>query len=798
MKSLRLILPPILAALAVLVCFSVVLAAPVPPPRQFNGYIPPPRQITTCNFSYSFDFDSGQPALITVSNPYGLYAWQNNQFEAWGMPDEHCGSQLFFYLEPAGIYTFTGAITSSFYFESTGPAGSGGRIYSHIYSCGDWWMGGYAPYSNVKTHTLSSCPTKFLGIQVCESEDGAYWGLDDWTITGAGTCYQTPPAEQSAYDTCATVQDHHFTGAVTDTWLLSGSAAISNSTLTLPAGDAAGQNLDTLSSNTEYNAVVSVTNEVSETTALLVVLGVETDTMSITGPGIYTASLTTPNLGGPIAYILENQPAASATLEIDLTCLYSTAEEDERVCLVPDNGEFVGADDWYWYWGAAYQPLIENAYLPYNGEGNPVSLLVTSGVYSLPTLTAGENLLLSFESETQYNLAGVLGARVTNGVVSTTDFFEIYPYTYEFETDISAMAGITDVNLFFANTGEDPFTGFSATDNLYLDNVCIYVSEDEAGLPGPVDTDPVLSPGSIENWTCPTCSQIPAILYNYGLSVYYLEEMYNNGVSIWDYSGWVPWLAAALWVNAGSPLACWLLGLWCWWLGLFQYLIWEFLNWAWWLWRTLESFALWLALMLLWAQGSIDNIILWLRTNGQAWLLWAVQAALDTLAWLYNSLWALIQWIGQGFIWLADNIAGFDFLIQLWNLAVPLLQTIWSFLSGLSLLWLLLGLLLAFSNAVGGLLVMLITWAWANIFEGINLPIEFYQAFNQGIADSSFSYLLSCSDQNFWCSLLAGFQLVNESAGQNIMYPAVIVLIIVTTIWIFWNDIKALFSINIQ
>lgn len=748
-----------------------------------------------------------------------LYGWDGQYIAVGGIDIGTCGSNLFFDLEAIGIVSFTGNITSVTYAQKGGTGK--GNFFQKL--CGspfmtertntDWW-------TDERTAPCVFPDSGSIYLQYCESEEAPVWYQETWQIYGSGTCGLTY-TEQSLYDTCATVSDHHFTGAVTDTWLLSGSAAISNSILTLPAGDAAGQNLTTLASNTDYNAVVSVTNEV--TASLLVVLGIETDTLSITGPGIYTASLTTPNLGGPVAYILESQPTTSATLEIDLTCLYSTADEDERVCLAPDNGEFVGADDWDWYRGAAYQTLLENAYLPYNeGAENTKSLVMASATYTLPTLETGESLLLSFESETQYNQAGVLGARVDAGITDTTYFFEIYPYVYEFQADISNMAGETDVTLAFANTGEDPITGFSATDNLYLDNVCIYVSDEAAQLPGPVDTDPVLSPESVENWTCPTCSQIPGILYNYGLSVYYLEEMYNNGVSIWDYSGWVPWLGAALWVNAGSPLACWLLGLWCWWLGLFQYLLWELLNWFHWGRRSLEAFWVWAITWGWWGYYSASNVADWAWQTLKAWLPWLP-------LWLESVFTKMLQIFGKGLNWVGNHVTPLlgkiiqdvsNWFIDGWNKALkilsvifseildnfgkllawlaPLLEKLGQFLAGLSLLWMLLGKLLSFFEAVLGLLGMLIAWIWENIFAGLSLPFEFYDAFNQGIADSSFSYLLSCSDQNFWCSLLAGFQLVNESAGQNIIYPAVIVLIIVTTIWIFWNDIKALFSIKIQ
>jgi hypothetical protein len=411
---------------------------------------------------------------------------------------------------------------------------------------------------------------------------------------------------------------------------------------------------------------------------------------------------------------------------------------------------------------------------------------MTSGTYTMPSLAEDEYLLMSFTGETQFNEAAVLGARATNGITDTTYYFEIYAYPYGFEADISDLADLTGVSLAFVNVGEDPVTGFAAEDNIYLDDVCVFVSDESYDLPGPIDPDPIY-PELVENWACYTCADVPGILLGYGLSVYFLEEMYQNGVTVWDPSGWVPWLAAALWVHAGHPLACWILALWCWLLGIILYLLNEALNWLHWGRRSLLSFLIWLALL-----------ITWINTNATGWLNWIAQAVVDLVVFWFYNLWNIGRWIGDGFIWLANNIPGFDLIIQVWNWLVPWLEGIWSYISGVSLLSLLISLLLSLVSAGWSLFLMLITWIWENIFQGISLPLDFYRAFDEGIQQSSFDYLLSCESQNFWCSLLAGFQLVNESAGHTIMYPAIIVGIIITSLLIFWNDIRALFGVDVK
>jgi hypothetical protein len=753
---------------------KVVYAADVvSSPDQYDpGRLAPLQQISTC---VEYDFTVGKQEFLEHTYTTWVAGYGFN--EGYRLPGDY-NAQIY-----SDAYSWPYLQTIIIRSDSSQDC----KYFVNV-NYGEWTTGAYIDYPGTTdtyivniTTTITNATYIYVGLGWCPASH---------YITSLEVCYNPSPEGGAS---CTTVADPHFTGVITDAWILAGTAAISDSVLTLAPGDIAAQNITSLTSNTDYNAVISVTNA---TTASLnsvnLILGVETEAIAITGPGYYATTFTTPNLGGPLAYAIENTSVGSATIEIDYTCLFLIGE-GEPECIAPLNGEFNGPDNWEWYRGATYQPLRQNAYLPYNeGGDSEKSLLRSSSTYTLPELASGEYLLLRFTAETMYDQAGVLGAQVASGITDTTYFFEIYPYEYEFEADLSNMAGLDEATVAFANSGEDPVTGFTAEDDIYLDDVCLYVSDESPGLPGPVNPNPVTPVAS--NWTCYSCSAIPGILYGYGIDVYYLQEIYDGGVPVWDPVGWVPWLAAALWVHAGQPLACFIFTLWCWLLGIIQYLLNEFLNWFFWVYRSGIAFAAWLPLFVTWLALNLVNLV------GLAgdWLLWFAQVASDFGAFLPLLLAILSQWIFGGFIWLAGNIGGFDLLIQLWNLAAPLLQALWSYISSVGLLALIINFLISFISSGWSLFLILISWIWENIFQGVSFPLTFYNAFDAGVSSSSFDYLLSCDSQNFWCSLLAGFQIINQTASHSVMYPAVIVGIIITTIFVFWNDIRALFSINVK
>jgi len=154
-------------------------------------------------------------------------------------------------------------------------------------------------------------------------------------------------------DTCQTVADAHFTGIVSDTWQLSGSATISDSTLTLPPGDTAAQGL-TLDGATGYNAVLSVTQVTSAPISLNVFLGTDVDVLTITGTGYYSAFLATPSLleTESISYVLQNN-SATGEIGIDYTCLLVSSQS---ICAAGQNEYLLDIGNNYG------TPIIEDAY----------------------------------------------------------------------------------------------------------------------------------------------------------------------------------------------------------------------------------------------------------------------------------------------------------------------------------------------------------------------------------------------------------------------------------------------------
>ena len=192
-----------------------------------------------------------------------------------------------------------------------------------------------------------------------------------------------------------TLNDYHFT--LSDTWTLDGSATILSSTLTLnPTGSASQTLSTTLQSGTTYNAVLSITNAVSA--PLVVMLGSQSQTLTIDAAGRYTASFTSTETIANPGYLLRNDGESEHYVDVDWTCVYpGSAITSTNACIAPLNGEFTSADNWDWYRSAAWNGPDENAFLPFNQGGDAErSLVVTTGSYSLPTLTAGQHLLLTF------------------------------------------------------------------------------------------------------------------------------------------------------------------------------------------------------------------------------------------------------------------------------------------------------------------------------------------------------------------------------------------------------------------
>jgi len=636
--------------------------------------------------------------------------------------------------------------------------------------------------------------------------------------------------------TCSTVDDYHFTED-DGTWLLAASASISDSVLTLIPGDTAAQNLDSLADYTDYDAVVSV-SEVLTTVSLLVGLGIDTEVMTITDTGRYTASFTTPVLGGPIGYALSNQSVTGGYVGIDWTCLYRSGEFDE--CIAPDNGEFDDSSGWNYYNNAAWNEAIRAAFIPFNdvaAYSNPFytpAYMTVQQPFTLPTLNPGEYLLISYESQAMGNENGLLTNWLQNSGLDI-DYeltFEVFPQEYLFEFDIGNLAGEQAIML-FGNDGGFPPSGDWDQD-VSLDNVCIFISDRPPNMPVPVDPN-AINPVKLGNWY--SCADIAGILANWGIDIRYHRINYQNTPSIWDPSGWVPWLISAFWVMVETYICIFFVAVKTI-INLIERIINEILNYASWLRRSIEDGTLWTTDWLALFRTSFSNFVAFLRGTGSDWLFWLaltiIEFALVPGSFIAN-LFTLALWVAAGFWWLGglfipillwllvggENLLKgiFNFLIDYgWNpflaaigfvisAALDVLIWIWNnglipFLSSALLLFFnpLLFVIFNLFPLIWDFLWSVAMYVWVNVFQAINIPFAFYTGLNQGVQSSAFSDLMACdgSVSNFWCGLFGGLDLVNGIAGHSIFYPIIIVGIIIGTIVILYQNVVALWNFFAQ
>jgi hypothetical protein len=565
---------------------------------------------------------------------------------------------------------------------------------------------------------------------------------------------------------CSTVTDADFVAEETS-WLLANEAVIADGRLALPAGGQAAQNLNTLSSNQTYNAVISAT-VVNATTTVDVILGTEIDTLSIEAPGYYTTTVTTPVLGGPIVYGLENTGAAG--LDIGFTCLSLDTGDgsDQRDCIAPTNGRFDSVSGWGFYHGASWQAGPKNVLLPYNSGETP-SLLSSTSLYDLPAIEEEEYLLLGFDAETKNDDSGMIASLVQAGTSYLEQRFEIFPSAYEFEADISDLSGSeAQANVAFSNPGSDPEETFSATDDVYLDNVCIWVSDRGPTLPGPVDPTPAITP--IEMGFNYSCADIPGILAGYGINMNYYHQVYNDGIG-WD--NWWAWLMAGFWLVL-EALLCFLVTALGWLVDVLEYQVNNLLNLGGWFIRQSGVVLTFVSSLWDWSYSTVKNVVIWAGGGINAFV-----------GWLLDSGSGLLDYLG----------AFYNFLIENWSAVLAwIAPALIPFSGGFSILLLLADLLWT----VIDLMVLFLSWIWVNIFETTNIPIRFYYAFDEGVKSDAFGELMSCSGENFWCGLLAGVQLVNQTVGHTVLYPIVIVGIILGTIGIFWRNIWGIFSVTVR
>lgn len=631
-------------------------------------------------------------------------------------------------------------------------------------------------------------------------------------VTITGTCGEPPGPVQ-----CSTVSNADFT--TTDLWTLaSPTASIDDGKANLAPGDAIAQILS-LSAGKTY--IASITAEVVNPAELVVGLGFgensDLATLNITASGVYTTKLTTPaNLFGGIAYTLLNH--ASDTISIDYTCL--SLDTSGINCIAPVNGDFDSAGGWEWHRGAQWSSNSKNAYLPYNqGPVGVKSLIVPSDRYDMPTLDEGKHLLLSFSANTDLGQSAML-ASLARGTNAVEYYYEIYQSSYNFEADISSLAGETDVYLAWANSGNSPQEpSFAAEGAVHLDNICIWVANRSAALPGPTDPG-AMTPVNLD-FGYTSCLDVDGYLAYFGVNMAQYRAVYLAGAPGWlSFGDWVPWLVAAFW-NVLETYLCIFMGVFNTLVRIIEHLINNFLNIGNWAIREWRLFVIFLGDLWPWVRGTVSNFGSWFGSEGYKILFWYLASGSNLLvfaAFLFSyglsNLWHIINWLSVGLLPAAVSrekntlVEVTNWIIAAWNLfvaalgptisaAIETLLDVWSYLvpflegvftavtSTIAPVFL----FSSFISAVWNLFWMLLKWIWANGFMMVHSTINFYYAFNGGVADESFAFLLTCENENFWCGLLAGIQMVNQVAGQSIMYPIVIVGIIIGTILIFWKYI---------
>lgn len=686
----------------------------------------------------------------------------------------------------------------------------------HFYYYAGGWSGSLGNYGNGTT--TINVPEGTTQLAIAYYSPYGYLGAP--YIVGITLTNITAPNGEIP---CATVQNGDFFAE--DGWLLAGGAAITNSILTLPAAGQSAQNLLTLNSLTAYNAVISTSDTVSSTT-INVSLGTDIQTLEITTSGRYTASFTTPTLGGPIAYGLENDGANS--IDLDFTCVYTAGTDDGQIsdCIAPINGDFDIATDWVWMRGAKWYYPAEEASLSWVDT----ALVYSTYTYTLPTITTGQHLLMSFTSQKyQADPEGGIMGRVKSGVDSVSFTYEVYPTEYTFETSLDYLAGHSDAEIAFVNPGLDGSPIFSGTADVSLDDVCIFVANRGPTLPAPTDPNALPPVDLGVNYT--SCDDVDGILAWFGVNVQQYRADYLAGTSIWDPIGWVPWLISAMW----NILAAWL----CIFMAAFvtlvdilEYLINNFLNIGNWLVRSWPIFVAFLLSVWRWLNATVPNLWTWLGQAIILILLWFylsggnivvftafmlsyfIQAVLDFLSWLgfdlpdnviellLNGLKSMANIFITGWnlfiIALGGGISDIiGIIVWVWNLLVPVLEAIWGYISSVSLIGLIAGLIFGFSWAIMDLLWMVFRWLWSNVLLVVNLPLQLYYGFDQGTKSEAFDALIACTGENFWCTFFAGIQVINQTVGQTILYPIVIAGIILATIGIFWRNIWKMFTIDI-
>jgi hypothetical protein len=512
--------------------------------------------------------------------------------------------------------------------------------------------------------------------------------------------------------------------------------------------------------------------------------------------GVYTASISTLNVAN---YTLNIDTLAEVSQEIwiDSVCLELATEDglgNEQVnCIFPSNGDFSSASpsnnflpkDWTLHTGAFWSSATKDVFLPLSLSG--ASGLAESSLFTLPAITGTEKLLLRYKTWNEHGGEGRTGVALYD---DPGDYFETLvstsytPYTYEF--NISAYAG-NEVQVLATNPGIEDETFGLYGDNSYLDDVCIFISGRNPAPPEPEDPGAINPIVLIDN-RISSCSDMDAIWAGFGVNMAQARATFNAGPSIWDPIGWVPWLVSSIVTSLGD-LSCWLMSSLISLLKAFELVVNNIANIAAWLKGAVQAITNWAAQWGNWLSNSLRNIYTALAVYVGSLFIWLGLALIGffgsikesftaALAWIVDTWADWWLWIEEALDWLYFWQIGWLFELYAWLLDnLSIIYDIYNFII-----------------AVFGMLWLLIEFVWTNIIAYGALPLQFYYGFDQSFNSAAYNPLVSCANVNFWCTFLAGVQLINQAISHSILYPIVIVAIILSTVAILWRDVTQLFS----
>lgn len=624
------------------------------------------------------------------------------------------------------------------------------------------------------TATVASSVTTTPTLSIELLSGGA--DIDYVCFTDGGTQY------------CSTVQNSTFnTGAA---WNVTGTNIVSGTAVMQPGGTLS-QTLTGTFSQTVYS--VQFTASTTSSGTIDVSLGGATDKITLYNGSAGYSALVTPVLS-PTVLSLSNP---SVPVTIDDVCV-SLATSNQCLPLIR-NPNFDTGDDWIFANGAGWNDVGQNAFLPSVDGTYDLKSVSYIGQLSLtgalPTVVTGQYLLLRFDAKSLQ--PGVIRLFVRNSditnTVSVTYTAETGTNWMRYEMPLSNLNGeISNVPIEFFNVSKE----YTKTGDIFLDNMCIFVSDTVPVVPYPTypggsnpggGTPPGdgSTPGTSTGPLLLTCSDITAWLSSLtGVDFAALET--TAAPSIWDPSTWVPYLAAKLWVNVGKPLSC----------TLFATspgrILANYINW---LADTWTAFVAWLTSTVAAFTAGISS---WLAYLGGLWQPLAIRVQAGAIG-LLNYVIAAWNVVLNNAVSAASGMV--STFIGIWNDSIaPLLSKSFN-------VWSLVGFFLKYIGNIGGLGMFFFNALWGmvqmvwHIISGIaTLPIQFYFAFSDATNSTAFQLIPACTGDitNDWCRILFGVEVVNQAIGHSIAYPMVIVAIIVFTIMIFWRNIWGLISIKLR